>query len=201
MNGWYSFAETNGYAMCEPNAGYKTLAERGSNRVVAMPSEMLSGHLADYCGKEVKVTWNGRTVDNLVIWDGCAACNGAVSASVVNSLAARNVHRGPPVAQPLFPCPDGHKPASSLSQLHYLRRTASTSPLPSLQRSLAPTTATRARSTTCPGRSPANSSGPTRPETSYRAGVPTILEVTKEKRLHRRHPRESLLPPGHLMRK
>merc|ERR1712093_104540 len=63
--------------MCEPNAGYKTLAQRGSNRVVAMPSELLSGHLAEYCGKEVKVTYNGKTVDNLVIWDGCAACNGA----------------------------------------------------------------------------------------------------------------------------
>lgn len=34
--GWYSYAETNGYGMCEPNSGYKTLAERGSNRVVAM---------------------------------------------------------------------------------------------------------------------------------------------------------------------
>lgn len=35
-NGWTSFAETSGYAACEPNSGYKTLAQRGSNRVVAM---------------------------------------------------------------------------------------------------------------------------------------------------------------------
>jgi len=74
-NGWTHFAETNGYGMCEPNAGYKTLAQRGSNRVVAMPSNMLSGRQSEYCGKEVVVTFGGKTVDNLILWDGCAACN------------------------------------------------------------------------------------------------------------------------------
>ena len=32
--------------MCEPNSGYQTLAQRGSNRVVAMPSNMLAGNQA-----------------------------------------------------------------------------------------------------------------------------------------------------------
>lgn len=75
INGWYSYAETGGYAMCEPNSGYKTLAERGSNRVVAIPSNMLQGNQAKYCGKEISVTYNGNTVNNLILWDGCAACN------------------------------------------------------------------------------------------------------------------------------
>lgn len=80
--GWTHFAETNGYGMCEPNAGYKTLAQRGSNRVVAMPSNMLSGRQSEYCGKEVVVTFGGKTVDNLILWDGCAACNANVSAHI-----------------------------------------------------------------------------------------------------------------------
>ena len=74
--------------MCEPNAGYKTLAQRGSNRVVAMPSNMLSGRQSEYCGKEVVVTFGGKTVDNLILWDGCAACNSNVSARISNELAS-----------------------------------------------------------------------------------------------------------------
>lgn len=64
--------------MCEPNSGYKTLAQRGSNRVVAMPSNMLAGNQAQYCGKEVVVTYGDNTVENLVLWDGCASCNSNV---------------------------------------------------------------------------------------------------------------------------
>ena len=84
QQGWTHFAETNGYGMCEPNAGYKTLAQRGSNRVVAMPSNMLSGRQSEYCGKEVVVTFGGKTVDNLILWDGCAACNSNVRSLTSN---------------------------------------------------------------------------------------------------------------------
>ena len=36
---------------------------------------MLQGNQAKYCGKEISVTYNGNTVNNLILWDGCAACN------------------------------------------------------------------------------------------------------------------------------
>ncbi|CAD6573642.1 MAG: hypothetical protein CYPHOPRED_005185 [Cyphobasidiales sp. Tagirdzhanova-0007] len=76
VNGLTSYPETNGYAMCEPSSGYKTLAARGSNKVVAIPSGILTGNEAKYCGKAVSVTWNGNTVSDLIVWDGCEACNG-----------------------------------------------------------------------------------------------------------------------------
>lgn len=79
-NGWSSFPETQGYAMCEPWTNPKTLAQRGTNRIVALPVSMMTGNLDKYCGKEVSATYNGRTIDGLIAWDGCAACDNGVSA-------------------------------------------------------------------------------------------------------------------------
>lgn len=75
-NGWSSFPESNGYTMCEPWTGPKTISQRGSNRIVALPVSMMSGNLEKYCGKEVIAKYNGKTISGLIAWDGCAACDG-----------------------------------------------------------------------------------------------------------------------------
>lgn len=80
-NGWSHFAETNGFTMCEPWTGPKTIAQRGSNRIVALPVTMMQGNLQKYCGKEVIAHYNGKTVGGLIAWDGCAACVNGVSRS------------------------------------------------------------------------------------------------------------------------
>lgn len=65
--------------MCEPWTNPKTIAQRASNRIVALPSNLMSGNLEKYCGKEVIATWNGKTISGLIAWDGCASCNSNVS--------------------------------------------------------------------------------------------------------------------------
>lgn len=85
-NGWSSFPETQGYAMCEPWTGPKTLAQRGTNRIVALPVSMMSGNLDKYCGKEVTATYNGKTIDGLIAWDGCAACDSGVSTMKLSTI-------------------------------------------------------------------------------------------------------------------
>lgn len=82
-NGWSSFPETNGFTMCEPWTGPKTIAQRGSNRIVALPVSMMAANLKNYCGKEVIAHYNGKTVGGLIAWDGCAACEGAVSLAFI----------------------------------------------------------------------------------------------------------------------
>lgn len=74
-NGWTHFAETGGFTMCEPWTGPKTIAQRGTNRIVALPVSMMTGNLEKYCGKEVVAHYNGKTVSGLIAWDGCAACD------------------------------------------------------------------------------------------------------------------------------
>ena len=78
-NGWSSFPETSRPAMCEPWQATKTLAQRGTNKIVALPVSMMSGNLDKYCGKEVTATYNGKTISGLIAWDGCAACDSGVS--------------------------------------------------------------------------------------------------------------------------
>lgn len=65
--------------MCEPWTGPKTIAQRGSNRIVALPVTMMTGNLRKYCGKEVVAHYNGKTIGGLIAWDGCAACVNGVS--------------------------------------------------------------------------------------------------------------------------
>ena len=78
-NGISSYAETDGYGMCEwYNPNPRTLRDYGTNNIVAMPNQILGGNLATYCGKKVIVSIDGQERDdlNLFIWDGCEACNG-----------------------------------------------------------------------------------------------------------------------------
>lgn len=81
VNGINSFAGIDaGFTFCEPSnvSKAKTLGQRGTNNIVAMPANLLSGNAAKYCGKKVIVTWNGvqRTDLDLFIWDACQACSG-----------------------------------------------------------------------------------------------------------------------------
>ncbi|KAJ3112519.1 hypothetical protein HK100_002303 [Physocladia obscura] len=73
------YAETNGYAFCEPGTGYKTLAQRGNNYIVALAVDQMNSNKAGLCGKQVIVSYNGKVVPEIfVIWDACAACSGGV---------------------------------------------------------------------------------------------------------------------------
>ena len=77
-NGISSYPETSGYAMCEwYNPNPKELKSYNTNNIVAMPNHLLNGNLDKFCGKKVVVTIDGHERDdlNLVIWDGCEACN------------------------------------------------------------------------------------------------------------------------------
>ncbi|CAG8976324.1 hypothetical protein HYALB_00005731 [Hymenoscyphus albidus] len=80
VNGISAYAEVGGYTYCEPSdaSQAKTLAQRGTNNIVAMPQNLITGNASKYCGKKVVVTWEGkkRTDLELFIWDSCASCTG-----------------------------------------------------------------------------------------------------------------------------
>ena len=65
--------------MCEPWQNPKTLEQRKTNLIVALPLKMLKGRTEEYCGKEIIANFNGKTVSGLIAWDGCVACDGNVS--------------------------------------------------------------------------------------------------------------------------
>jgi len=73
------FGIEGGYTFCEPSdvSKAKTLKQRGTNNIVAMPSSILAANPSKYCGKKVVVTWEGKKRDDLplFIWDGCEKCN------------------------------------------------------------------------------------------------------------------------------
>jgi hypothetical protein len=75
INGILNYPETNGYAQCEPNAGYQTLKQRNTNNIVAIPVSLLTQNKAAFCGKRIIASVNGveRTDLKLVVWDGCVA--------------------------------------------------------------------------------------------------------------------------------
>ena len=66
--------------MCEPWRNPRTLGERNSNKIVALPLKMMKGNLQEYCGKEIIARYKGKTVRGLVAWDGCVQCDENVSA-------------------------------------------------------------------------------------------------------------------------
>ena len=77
------YAENNGYGYCEPwqHSGAKTLAQEGTNNIVAIDANLLSANRAGLCGKVVKVFANGKQVSapdggDFFVWDGCQACIG-----------------------------------------------------------------------------------------------------------------------------
>jgi hypothetical protein len=73
-----SFAETNGYPKCTSNTSYKTLAQYGTNNIVAIDNNLLNapGGRERYCGKQIRVYRNGAEVAGgpFVVMDGCAGC-------------------------------------------------------------------------------------------------------------------------------
>ncbi|KAJ3060710.1 hypothetical protein HDU98_003365, partial [Podochytrium sp. JEL0797] len=71
--------EAGGYTSCEPSTGYKTLAARGDNHIVALALDQMNANKAGLCGKQVVVKYNGQVVQgNFVVWDSCEACTGGV---------------------------------------------------------------------------------------------------------------------------
>lgn len=80
--------------MCEPWQNPKTLEERNSNMIVALPLKVLTGHTEEYCGKEIIAHFNGKTVGGLIAWDGCVACDGNVSLLYMDSSAMQIAHHG-----------------------------------------------------------------------------------------------------------
>jgi len=73
----------NGVPKCEQWAGTnaQSLAQIGTNRIVALDANMVSGNLDLYCGKQVTVfDENGDEFEfsegPFVIWDACVACIG-----------------------------------------------------------------------------------------------------------------------------
>ncbi|KAJ3093362.1 hypothetical protein HK100_006650 [Physocladia obscura] len=78
-NGDPPYAEDNGYAFCEPDSGYETLAQRDDNYIVALALDEMEANKAGLCGKQVIVSYNGNVVPgNFVVWDACQACTGGV---------------------------------------------------------------------------------------------------------------------------
>lgn len=73
------YAEMKISTMCEPWQDPKTLEERKSNRIVALPLNKMEGHTKEYCGKEIVAHYRGKTIGGLIAWDGCVACDGNVS--------------------------------------------------------------------------------------------------------------------------
>ena len=73
-----SFAETNGYPKCTSNTSYKTLAQYGTNNIVAIDNNLLNapGGRERYCGKQIRVYRNDAEVAGgpFVVMDGCAGC-------------------------------------------------------------------------------------------------------------------------------
>ncbi|KAJ3211093.1 phosphomevalonate kinase [Entophlyctis luteolus] len=73
------YPENNGYTSCEPSSGYKTLASRTNNNIVALALDQVTNHKAELCGKRVIVYHNGVEVNaTFVVWDSCLACTGGV---------------------------------------------------------------------------------------------------------------------------
>jgi len=74
-----TFGNSAGNTYCESHnpALAKTLGQRATNNIVAMPLDIITGNAATYCGKKVVVTWKGVKRDDLdlFIWDGCQACS------------------------------------------------------------------------------------------------------------------------------
>lgn len=78
------YPETNGYSTCTSFdlSKVQTLAQTGSNNVVAIDRTLLQGAgRAIYCGKKVLVYKNGEQVaapdgGDFFVWDGCQACEG-----------------------------------------------------------------------------------------------------------------------------
>lgn len=93
------YAENNGFPACTSNnpAFWQTLAQLGSNNVIAIDNNVLQSNRARYCGKLVRVYRpDGSQVSapdggNFFVWDGCAACigGGRIDFSV---SGARNVN-------------------------------------------------------------------------------------------------------------
>lgn len=79
VNGIHSFLESNGVTYCEKNEGYKTIFERGTDNMVAMPYNILSSgqNKALLCGKRIIVHIDGKKRDDLKLFlgDACAACS------------------------------------------------------------------------------------------------------------------------------
>jgi hypothetical protein len=78
--GFGPYAENNGYPTCtsfDP-ARYRTLAQYGTNNIVAIDASVLAADRARYCGKEIVIYRNGVRVPGgpYVVFDGCAACQG-----------------------------------------------------------------------------------------------------------------------------
>ncbi|GIL78135.1 hypothetical protein Vretifemale_7564 [Volvox reticuliferus] len=79
------FPENNGYPYCASfnpsGATYKTLAQLGTNNVIAIDINVLTANRARLCGKKVLVYKNGNPVSppdggSFFVWDGCQACIG-----------------------------------------------------------------------------------------------------------------------------
>jgi hypothetical protein len=78
------YAENNGYPACTswaPGPNQRTLAQEGSNNVVAIDMNHLAANRASLCGKKVLVYKNGVQVaapdgGDFFVWDGCQACIG-----------------------------------------------------------------------------------------------------------------------------
>ncbi len=79
VNGIKSFPESNGVTYCEKNEGYKTISERGTDNLVAMPYNILSSgqNKALLCGKRIIVHIDGKKRDDLKLFlgDACAKCS------------------------------------------------------------------------------------------------------------------------------
>ncbi|ORX35542.1 hypothetical protein BD324DRAFT_609336 [Kockovaella imperatae] len=78
----------NGIPFCE-GQGTATLADIGSNSIVAMNGNMVTANPAEWCGKEVEIfDSNGEQIfipdGPFFIWDACAACS---SASIIDLSA------------------------------------------------------------------------------------------------------------------
>ncbi|KAL8291525.1 hypothetical protein RQP46_002503 [Phenoliferia psychrophenolica] len=68
INGVTSYAETG--------ASLSTIAERGTNKLVAIANEVLKADMS-LCGKKIQITHTTtkKVYSDLFVWDGCAACN------------------------------------------------------------------------------------------------------------------------------
>lgn len=87
------YVEMKRAAMCEPWRNPQKLKDRNTNMIVALPLKIMRGNLKEYCGKEIIARYKGKTVRDLVAWDGCVKCDENVSQSA---------HISPPSTR-LFP--------------------------------------------------------------------------------------------------
>lgn len=77
------YVEMKGRALCEPWQNAKTLKERNTNLIVALPLQKMKSNTKEYCGKEVIAHYKGKTIGGLIAWDGCVACDSNVSVFLV----------------------------------------------------------------------------------------------------------------------